>query len=60
MPVGRRDRQGEGDAVGIDEDMALGARFAAVRRVRLSRLAPLFAGVAALSKAARSQLIALA
>lgn len=60
MPVGRRDFQGEGDAIGIDEDVALGARFAAVRRVRPGLLAPLFAGTLALSTAARSQLMALA
>ena len=60
MPVGWRDPQGEGDAIGIDEDMALGARFAAVRRVRPGLLAPLFAGTLALSTAARSQLMALA
>lgn len=60
VPVGWRNPQSQGDAVGIDEDVALGARFAAVRRVRPGRLAPLFAGTAALSTAARSQLIALA
>ena len=60
MPVGWRNPHGQGDAVGIDEDMAFGARLATVRRVRPGRLAPLFAGTAALSTAARSQLIALA
>jgi hypothetical protein len=60
MPVGRRNPQGEGDAIGIDEDVALGARFAAVRWVRPGLFAPLFAGTLALSTAARSQLMALA
>ncbi|CAO3355253.1 hypothetical protein [Azospirillum palustre] len=60
MPVGRRDFQGEGDAIGIDEDVTFGARFASVRRVRPGFLAPLFAGTLALSTAARSQLMALA
>ena len=59
VPVGRRDPQGEGDAVGIVEDVALGARLAAIRRVRAGLLAPLFAGTLALSTAARSQLMAL-
>jgi len=60
VPVGRRDLQGEWDAIGIDEDVTLGARLAAIRRVRASLLAPLFAGTLALSTAARSQLMALA
>lgn len=60
VPVGRRDPQGEGDAVGINEDVAFGARLAAIRRVRAGLLAPLFAGTLALSTAARSQLMALA
>lgn len=60
VPVGRRNPHGQGDAVGIDEDVALGTRLAAVRRVRPGLLAPLFAGTAVLSTAARSQLIALA
>lgn len=60
VPVGRRDPQGERNAVGIDEDVALGTRLAAVRRVRAGLLAPLFAGTLALSTAARSQLMALA
>lgn len=60
VPVGSRDGQGEGDAIGINEDVALGARLAAVGGVRPSLLAPLFAGTAALSTAARSQLMALA
>jgi hypothetical protein len=60
VPVGGRDFQGERDAIGIDEDMPLGARLAAVRRVRAGLITPLFAGTAALSTAARSQLMALA
>ena len=59
VPVGWRDLQGEGDAIGIDEDVTLGARLAAIRRVRAGLLAPLFAGTLALSTAARSQLMAL-
>ena len=60
VPVGWRDPQGERDAVSIDEDVALGARLAAIRRVRAGLLTPLFAGTLALSTAARSQLMALA
>lgn len=60
VPVGRRDPQGERDAVSIDENVALGARLAAIRRARARLLAPLFAGTLALSTAAGSQLMALA
>lgn len=60
VPVGGGDPQGEGDTVGIDEDVALRTRLAAIRRVRTGLLAPLFAGTLALSTAARSQLMALA
>ena len=60
VPVGRRDLQGEGDAIGIDEDVTLGAQLAAIRQVRAGLFAPLFAGTLALSTAARSQLMALA
>jgi len=60
VAVGWRDPQGERDAVGVHEDVALGARLAAIRRARAGLLAPLFAGTLALSTAARSQLMALA
>lgn len=40
VAVGRRNPHGQGDAVGIDEDVASGALLAAVGRVRPSLLAP--------------------
>ena len=60
VPIGGGDRQGEWDAIGIDENVALEPRLAAVGRVRPGLLTPLFAGTDALSTAARSQLMALA
>lgn len=60
VAVGRRNPHGERNAVGVDENMALGARLSTIRRVRPALLALLFAGTAALSTRARSQLIAFA
>lgn len=44
VPVGSGDGQGERDTVGIDEDVTLGTRLAAVGRVRPGFLAPLLPG----------------
>ena len=55
VAVGRRELHGERDALGFDHKMALRARTAAIRRIRPGELAPLFAGVLALSTAARLQ-----
>jgi hypothetical protein len=60
VDVGGRQGHGQRDAVGVDDDMALGARLAPVGRVRPGLKAPLFAGTLALSSAARLQSIALA
>ena len=60
VDVGRRQDYGQRNAVGIDDHVALGARFAAVGRVRAGVLAPLFAGTLALSSAARLQSMAFA
>ena len=43
VPVGARERDGQGNAVGIGECVPLGAQFAAIRRVR-SGLIPPFTG----------------
>lgn len=59
MDVGRRNGHGQRDAVGVDDDMALGPWLAAVRRVRAGVRTPLFAGTLALSSAARLQSMAL-
>lgn len=45
VPVGGGDGQGEWNAVGIDEDMTLGTRLAAVCRVRPGLLAPFLPGL---------------
>ena len=55
MDVGRREPHRERDAVGIDHQMALRARFATIRRIRAGRFAPLLAGTLAESSAARDQ-----
>ncbi len=55
VPVGRAQEAGERRAVPVDHNMALRARFAAVRRVRTGLVAPFFAGTAALSRQARDQ-----
>lgn len=60
VSVGRRDQQGERDAVGVDQEVALAARLAAVGRVRAGLLAPLLAGTDPLSRLARLQSIAFA
>lgn len=60
VDVGGGQGHGERNTVGVDDDVALGARLAPVRRVRACADAPLFAGTLALSSAARLQSIALA
>lgn len=60
VDVSGRQGHGQRDAVGVDDDVALRARLAAVGRVRPGLPAPLFAGTLALSSAARLQSIALA
>ena len=55
MDIGRRERHREGDPAAVDHKMALRARFAAVRRIRSGRFAPLLAGTLAASNAARDQ-----
>ena len=59
MLVGSRQPHCEGNAVGIREDVPLRACFAAIRRVRAGLSAPLFAGIEALSSAARLKSMAL-
>lgn len=60
MAVGRAQAGGQGDAGAIGEDVTLGARPTTIRRVRADLVAPFFAGMAALSSAARLQSRALA
>ena len=55
VTVGRAQQAGERCAVAIDHNMALGARFAAIGRVRADFGAPFFAGTVALSRAVRLQ-----
>jgi hypothetical protein len=57
VAVGAGDERGERGAPSIRNNVALRARFAAIRRVRPGRRAPLFAGMLALSRQARSQSI---
>lgn len=51
---------GERNAIAISDDVTFGARPTTIGRVRPGLLASLFAGMLALSTAARSQLMALA
>src|SRR5215212_5393348 len=60
VDVGRRVDHRERDAVSLDHEVPLGARFAPVRRVRASLFAPPGAATAAESKDARSQSISSA
>ncbi len=60
MGVRRAQLQGERDAAGVDQDVALAARLAAVGRVRADALAPFFAGKEALSSEQRPKSIAFA
>ncbi len=55
VDVGGGEPYGERDAVPVDHNMALAARFAAIRRVRPGLLAPLVAGMLAESREARLQ-----
>ena len=57
VAVGPTERQAERRAAGIRDEVALGARLAAVRWVGPDRLAPLLAAILALSSAARRQSI---
>ena len=60
MDVRRAERDRQGDAARIGEDVALGARLAAVGWIGSSLFTPLFAEMLALSTAARLQSMALA
>jgi hypothetical protein len=51
------EERGEGDALGVDHQVALRALLAAIRRIRPGRLAPLFAGTLVESTEARLQSI---
>jgi hypothetical protein len=53
--VRRREAEDQGDTSAVDHKMALRARFAAIRRIRPGRFAPLFAGTLAASRLARDQ-----
>ena len=53
--IGRREGYRERDACSVDHKMALRARFAAIRRIRADRFAPLLAGTLAESSEARDQ-----
>ena len=55
--VGRGEEDGEREALPVDHNMALAARFAAIRRIRSGLLAPPLAGAKALSTLARLQSI---
>ena len=57
MRVRGRESDDQGDAPAVDHQMALRARFAAIRRIRPGRFAPLFAGTLAASRLARDQSI---
>jgi hypothetical protein len=55
--IGRGEVRRERDALAVDHNMALRARFAAIRRIRAGRLAPFFARTLVLSTLARDQSI---
>src|SRR6266540_2494898 len=55
--IGRRQERGEREAPGIDHQMALRTRLAAIRWIRPGRFAPLFAGTLVESILARDQSI---
>ena len=57
MAVGTAQEGGEGDALSVDHNMALRARFAFIRRIRSGFTAPFFAGTLAESSEARDQSI---
>ena len=57
MPVGRSQQDRQRDTTTIDDQVALAARFALVRWIRAGLLAPLLAGMLALSRLARRQSI---
>ena len=60
MHVRRRQHQGRCDALGIDQDVALGPRLVTVGRVWAGQRTPLFAGTLALSSKHRDQSIVFA
>jgi hypothetical protein len=53
--IGRREQDGKRETLPVDDNMALAARFAAIRRIRPGFFAPLLAGAKALSTLARRQ-----
>jgi hypothetical protein len=55
VDVGPDQQEGERDATALGDQVALGAGSASVGRVRAGAVAPLFAGMAALSTQARPQ-----
>jgi hypothetical protein len=57
VAVGPGQECGKRDTGSVDHNMALRARFAAIRRIRSGELAPLVAGMLALSRLARLQSI---
>lgn len=57
VPVGPGQDDGERQALSVDHDVPLGARLAAISRVRADRVAPLFAGTEEASTLARDQSI---
>ncbi len=57
VDIGPGQQEGERDAAPVGDEVALGARLAAIRRVRPDRGSPLFAGTAVLSTQARLQSI---
>jgi hypothetical protein len=59
VDIGRRDPQRQRDALPLDRDVPLGARFATISRIRAGLWPPLLAGTVAASTAARSQSIPL-
>lgn len=58
VDIGRRHHRGEGDTLPLDHNMALRARFAAVRWSRPGGRSPFVAGMLAESSAARDQSMA--
>jgi hypothetical protein len=60
VDVGGAEQERERDAAGVDQNVALGPRLAAVGRVRAGELAPLFAGKEALSSEQRPKSTAFA
>src|SRR5829696_9340955 len=57
VPLGAAQERGERETGSLDHNMALRPRFAAIRRVRSDEIAPLLAGILALSSETRLQSI---